>query len=156
MEIQHIILNDAKEEHRELAIWREGEVNEVRLSDPEYKVYRGLGVSAHNHTALFHYGVVEALNRLQFISESGHGLDSWDEAFLPVTLLPKMTEILEECLEGIEPGKTERVMLGWHEEPVAVAYWRVLSSDEARRFLQELMQFAREAAAAGHDLEWIL
>ncbi len=156
MEIQHIILDDAKAEHRELAIWRSGEINEVRLSDTEYKVYHRLELSAHNHTALFHYGIVEALNQLPFISESGHGLDSWDEAFLPTALLPKMEEILQKCMEEIEPGSISKVMLGWHEEPVAVAYWRLVSSDEVRRFMHELMRFAREAAAAGHDLEWIL
>ncbi|MCW8797957.1 MAG: hypothetical protein OQK66_03190 [Prosthecochloris sp.] len=156
MDISRIVLNDDNPQHRELAIYRTGTINQVRLVDESYIVYDTLEVSAHNHSALFHFGLVEALNRLVFISESGHGLDSWDEAFLHHSQIESMTEIIDECGRTIEPGKTETIMLGWHKEPLAVSYWREIKSDEALSFLDDLRRFAQQALQKQYDLEFIL
>ncbi|MBF0586908.1 hypothetical protein INT08_06085 [Prosthecochloris sp. N3] len=156
MDIQHIFLDDSNAEHRELAIHREGEVHLVRLTDTAYTTYGTLCISATDHTALFHYGIVEALNTLPFISESGHGLDSWDEAFLHHSRIDSMLSILDEQRKQIEPDRAENVLLGWHREPVAVAYWRKIESSRFLSFLDRLHAFAEEARQGGYDLEFIL
>ena len=156
MDITHIFIDDNNPAHRELSIYRSGEINRVRLSDKTYKVYERLEVTAHNHTALFHYGIVESLNALPFISETGHGLDSWDEAFLHHSQLEKMLLILREAARKIEPGKKEKTLLGWHDTPAAAAYWRTINSQEFLGFLDKLKTFVEESIKGKYDLELIL
>ncbi|NTU68315.1 MAG: hypothetical protein HGB02_05475 [Chlorobiaceae bacterium] len=167
MNLSHIIIDDANPLHRELPIYRSGEVNAVRLSDSGYQAYASLEVSAHDLAALFHYGVVESLNALRFVSESGKGLDSWDEAFLSSGQIPALLGIIGECLTGMEGKAPERVLLGWHDVPEetgltpdgaphGIAYWREIDPGKAAAFLGRLRDFAEDAARAGYDLEFIL
>lgn len=156
MEITHILIDDTNPAHRELSIYRTGEINRIRLSDKTYKVYERLEVTAHNHTSLFHYGLVEALNALPFISETGHGLDSWDEAFLHHSQLEKMLPILREAEQKIDPEKQEKALLGWHDTPAAAAYWRTIDPQEFLSFLDELKTFVSETIEGSYDLEFIL
>ncbi len=167
MNVSHILIDDSNPLHRELPIYRSGQVNTVRLSDGEYRSYASLGISAHDLAALFHYGVVEALNELKFVSESGKGLDSWDEAFLPSGQLPAMIRILEGSIGSMAGKERERILLGWHEvpegsglgtegSPQGVAYWRELDPGTATAFLERLRQLAEGAAEEGYDLEFIL
>ncbi len=156
MNITHIQIDDTNPLHRELPIYRTGSVGAVRLSDAAYQVYDTLDINAHDMAALFHYGVVEALNSLRFISESDNGLDSWDEAFLPAAQIGGMVEILEGFLPAIAGRATERVLLGWQDDPEKIAYWRSLDPERAAAFVGELRDFACQAAANGHDLEFIL
>jgi len=118
MEITHILIDDKNPVHRELSIYRTGEISRIRLSDTEYRTYGTLAISAHNHTALFHFDLIESLNALPFISETGQGLDSWDEAFLDHSQLEKMLGILREAERKIEPEKKEKALLGWHDKPL--------------------------------------
>ncbi len=155
MDITHIIIDDANPAHRELSIYRTGEINRIRLSDKTYSVYARFKVTAHNHTALFHYGIVESLDVLPFISETGHGLDSWDEAFLHHSQLGKMLALLKEGEKSIDPKRTEKALLGWHDTPAA-AYWRKIDPKEFLSFLDELKTFVSETIKGGYDLEFIL
>ena len=156
MDITHILIDDTNPVHRELSIYRTGEINRIRLSDKTYKVYDRLEISAHNHAALFHYDFVESLNKLPFISETGHGLDSWDEAFLHHSQLEKMLSILGEAEEKIDAEKKEKALLGWHDSPVAAAYWRTIDPQEFLNFLDKLKAFISETIEEGYDLEFIL
>ena len=156
MEITHILIDDANQAHRELSIYRTGEINRVRLTDNDYRTYGTLEISAHNHTALFHFDIVESLNELPFISETGHGLDSWDEAFLHHSQLEKMLSILREAEQKIDPRKQEKALLGWHDTPVAAAYWRTIDPEEFLSFLKKLKAFVSETIEHGFDLEFIL
>lgn len=156
MDITHIIIDDTNPVHRELSIYRTGEISRIRLSDKAYKVYGRLEITAHNHAALFHYGIVESLNALQFVSEAGHGLDSWDEAFLHHSQLEKMSLILGECEKKIDPEKQEKALLGWHDSPVAAAYWRTIDPREFLRFLEQLQTFTKKTIQDNYDLEFIL
>ncbi|NTU57982.1 MAG: hypothetical protein HGB00_03565 [Chlorobiaceae bacterium] len=156
MTVRHILLDDENPLHRELPIYRAGQVGTVRLDDSDYKVYASIDISPHDLAALFHYGVAEALNALPFISESNNGLDSWDEAFLPSASIGGMLKIIDGCIENIGSKSPERVMLGWQDDPVKIAYWRALDPDKAVGFLRKLRDFAVEAAEGGYDLEFIL
>lgn len=167
MKVTHILIDDSNPLHRELPIYRSGQINAVRLSDSDYRTYATLEIVAHDMAALFHYGVIEALNELPFVSETKKGLDSWDEAFLPSAQMPSMQGIIGACMAGIGGKGPERVLLGWHEVPeeagVAVdgaphgiAYWREIDPVKALSFLDRLQTFAAEAAGEGHDLEFIL
>jgi len=156
MDINHIVIDDENRTHRELSIYRTGEIHLVRLTDKEYRTYGTLEISAHDHSALFHFGIVEALNELPFISETGHGLDSWDEAFLHRTSIAKMLSILDRCKASIEQEKEETVLLGWHDKPVPAAYWRKIEPRKFLHFTGELQSFAEKALAEEYDLEFIL
>ena len=167
MNVTHILIDDANPLHRDLPICRSGQISTVRLSDKDYRVYDSLEISAHDLAALFHFGVVEALNTLPFISESNKGLDSWDEAFLPSGQIPAMLRIIGECIEAITEKKPEQVLLGWHElpektglepdgAPHGIAYWRVIDPARSLEFLGRLRDFAATAAEEGFDLEFIL
>ena len=156
MDITHIFIDDENPAHHELSIYRTGEINLVRLTDPEYATYGTLHLSAHDHTALFHFDIVESLNRLPFISETGQGLDSWDEAFLHHDSIEKMLAILETSRNAIDPEKEGNALLGWHDTPVAAAYWRRIDTKSFLRFLSELSTFAEKAMKERYDLEFIL
>ncbi len=156
MDITHILLDDSNPAHRELAIYRTGEINRIRLSDAEYKVYGRLEISAHNHTALFHFNIVAALNELPFLSETGHGLDSWDEAILYHGSLKKLLEILDGYTQKKDFGEEEKTLLGWQDKPAAVAYWRKIEPQRFLAFLRELHAFVAESIEKGYDLEFIL
>ena len=156
MEITHILIDDANPAHRELSIYRTGEINRVRLTDNDYRTYGTLEISAHNHTALFHFDIVESLNELPFISETGHGLDSWDEAFLHHSQFEKMLSILRDTEQKIYPKKQEKALLGWHDTPAATAYWRTIDPQEFLSFLDELKTFVSETIEGNYDLEFIL
>ncbi|NTW10983.1 MAG: hypothetical protein HGA26_06460, partial [Chlorobiaceae bacterium] len=115
-----------------------------------------LEIDAHNYAAIFHYGITEALNRLPFISESGNGLDSWDEAFLHNSSLPAMQKVIETCAAAINPDAGERILLGWQDQPVGVAYLRDIDPARFLSFLASLGEFAEKSAAEGYDLEFLL
>ena len=156
MDITHIFIDDNNPAHRELSIYRTGAISRVRLTDSTYRTYGTLELSAHNHTALFHYGIVESLNELPFVSETGHGLDSWDEAFLHHTQLERLLSILDAEKKKIPPEKKEKTLLGWHDSPVAAAYWRTIYPLEFLSFLETMERFVKEAVKDGYDLEFIL
>lgn len=156
MTVRHILIDDRNELHRELPIYRTGKVGAVRLSDSEYMVYRSLDICAHDMAALFHYGVIEALNALPFISEANNGLDSWDEAFLPSGNINAMTGIIDNCMDAISGKKTEHILLGWQDDPERIAYWREIDPEQTIGFLRKLLDFAASAAEKGYDLEFIL
>jgi len=154
--MQRILIDDDNPIHRELSIYRTGTINRVRLLDISYKTYASLEIDAHNYAAFFHYGLPELLNGLPFISESGNGLDSWDEAFLHNSSLRSMKKIIEECKVSIDPAHHETILLGWHDKPVGVAYFRDIDPGLFAEFLGTLSGFVDESAEAGCDLEFIL
>jgi len=156
MQVQHILIDDGNPEHRELSIYRTGRINSIRLQDTAYTIYSSLEIEAHDYAAIFHYGIAEALNRLPFISESGNGLDSWDEAFLHNSALPSMNAFIADCLESVNPEKHEMILLGWQDQPVGVAYLRDIDPSRFLAFLDTLMRFVSVSAAQGYDLEFIL
>jgi hypothetical protein len=156
MNVQHIIIDDNNPEHRELSIYRTGTINRVRLQDKTYKKYSAFEIGAHDYAAFFHFGIAEALNALSFLSETGNGLDSWDEAFLHNSSLASMNRIIGECMAAINPEKDETILLGWQDQPIAVAYLRKIDTKRFLDFLGTLMQFVEESAAQGCDLEFIL
>jgi hypothetical protein len=156
MNATHILIDDSNPLHRELPIYRSGQVGAVRLADGDYRVYSSIEISAHDMAAMFHYGVVEALNTLPFVSESNNGLDSWDEAFLPSGQIGGMAKIIDECIEAIACKEPERVLLGWQDDPARIAYWRALDPARTLEFLGRLRDFAAKAATQSYDLEFIL
>ncbi|TNJ36814.1 hypothetical protein FGF66_11335 [Chlorobaculum thiosulfatiphilum] len=156
MTVRHILIDDQNSLHRELPIYRTGQVGAVRLSDGEYKVYDSLEINARDYAALFHYGVIELLNALPFISESKNGLDSWDEAFLASANIEAMTGILDKSIENIAGKSPERIMLGWQDDPEPVAYWREIDPASTLDLLRNLRDFAAKATAKSYDLEFIL
>jgi hypothetical protein len=156
MTVRHILIDDRNPQHRELPIYRTGQVGAVMLSDKEYMVYRSLDISAHDMAALFHYGVIEALNTLPFISETNNGLDSWDEAYLPSGTLETMNSIIDGCVDAISGKKTERIVLGWQDDPERIAYWREIDPETTIDFLRKLQDFSTKASEDGYDLEFIL
>lgn len=156
MEITHVLIDDANPAHRELSIYRTGTINRIRLTDSDYRTYGTLEISAHDHTGLFHFDIVASLNELPFVSETGHGLDSWDEAFLHHSQLEKMISILSETERKIDPRKKEKALLGWHDTPVAAAYWRTIDPETFMSFLKTLKTFVSETIEHGFDLEFIL
>ncbi len=156
MKVHHIVIDDTNPEHLALSICRTGKINRVRLGDNAYTTYGTIGIDAHDYAALFHYGIVEALNRLPFISETGNGLDSWDEAFLSNSSIWGMLNILETCASTIDTEAKERILLGWQDQPVGVAYLRDIDPAKFLTFLGELGTFLEESAAEGYDLEFLL
>ncbi len=156
MNVQHIIINDSNPEHRELSIYRIGKVNRVNLQDKTYTTYHSLEMDGHDYAAFFHYGIAEALNKLPFMSESNNGLDSWDEAFLHNSSLASMNRILDECATTIDPKKKETILLGWHDQPLRVAYLREIDPAKFVAFIATLKEFVEESDALGCDLEFIL
>ncbi|MCE1274927.1 MAG: hypothetical protein LWW75_10480 [Chlorobiales bacterium] len=167
MNVTHILIDDSNPLHRELPIYRTGQVATVRLSDSDYHVYVSLDIDAHDMAALFHYGVVEALNSLHFISETDKGLDSWDEAFLPSGQIGAMIGIIDECIGEISGKEPEKILLGWHDipeesgldetdAPQGVAYWRIIDPMKMAGFLGRLRNMAVSASDEGYDLEFIL
>ena len=156
MKVQHIIIDDNSLIHRELSIYRSGTINRVRLQDRSYNTYASLEIDAHNYAAFFHYGLPELLNSLPFISESNNGLDSWDEAFLHNSSLGSIKKIIDERLTSIDPEHHETILLGWHDQPVGVAYFRDIDPGRFAEFLGKLSGFVEESAVAGCDLEFIL
>ncbi|HWR02227.1 MAG TPA: hypothetical protein VN371_10225 [Chlorobaculum sp.] len=156
MSVHHILIDDSNPLHRELPIYREGQVGTVKLDDKEYKVYGSIDIDAHDLAALFHYGVIEALNVLPFVSEANNGLDSWDEAFLPSASIGTMTKIIDGFIETIGTKSPERVMLGWQDDPERIGYWRALDPEKSVDFLVKLRDYSEKAAAEGYDLEFIL
>jgi hypothetical protein len=153
---RHILIDDSNSLHRELAIYRAGQAGAVRLSDSEYKVYDSMEINAHDYAALFHYGMIEALNALPFISETNNGLDSWDEAFLASASISAMCGIIDNCIESIGGKSPERIVLGWQDDPERIAYWREIDPAMTLDFLRKLRNFASNAAGEGYDLEFIL
>jgi hypothetical protein len=156
MIIRHILIDDQNSLHRELPIYRAGQIGTVRLSDSEYKIYDSMAIDAHDYAALFHYGTIEALNALPFISETSNGLDSWDEAFLPSGTVETMNSIIDDCIDAVSGKKSERIVLGWQDDPERIAYWREIDPEKAMKFLRNLRDFAAKAAEEGYDLEFIL
>jgi hypothetical protein len=156
MTVRHILIDDQNPLYRELAIYRAGQGNAVRLSDSDYKIYDSMEIDAHDYAALFHYGVIEALNALPFISESNNGLDSWDEAFLASASIGSMNGILDGCIDSITGKSPERIVLGWQDDPERIAYWREIDPEKTLAFLRKLRDFAAHAAEKGYDLEFIL
>lgn len=156
MTARHILLDDNNPVHVELPIYRTGKVGTVRLSDSRYAVYSTLEINAHDYAALFHYGVVEELNALPFIAESGNGLDSWDESFLPSASIGALIRIVERCIGRIADEKSVRIVLGWQDDPERIAYWRELRPEAFALFLRKLVDFAAGAESEGLDLEFIL
>jgi len=156
MNVQQILIDDENALHRELSIYRAGTINRVRLDDASYTTYGSLEIDAHNYAALFHYALPEALDRLPFISESGNGLDSWDEAFLHHSSLNGMKSILDEKIAAIDREKYETILLGWQDQPVGIAYFRQLEPPRFVAFLEQLNAFVAESSKSGYDLEFIL
>jgi hypothetical protein len=156
MNVQHILIDDNNPEHRELSIYRTGRINRVRLQDTEYNIYHSIEIGAHDYAALFHYGFPELFNQLPFLSESGNGFDSWDEAFLHNSSLAIMNRIIDERMKSINPEKKEMILLGWQDQPVGVAYLRDLEPVGFLAFLATLSQFVAESDAEGFDLEFLL
>lgn len=156
MNVHHILIDDRNPEHRELSICRTGTINRVRIGDSSYQAYASLRIDAHDYAALFHYGIVEAVNTLPFVSESGNGLDSWDEAFLHRSRLQQLGGILADAAGKIDRQKSETIVLGWQDQPVAVAYLRRIDPLKTLAFLEKLLQFVRESEEEGCDLEFIL
>ena len=113
-------------------------------------------MDGHDYAAFFHYGIAETLNKLPFMSESNNGLDSWDEAFLHNSSLASMNRILDECTTTINPEKKETILLGWHDQPLQVAYLREIEPAKFLAFIATLKQFVEESEASGCDLEFIL
>jgi len=156
MNVHHILIDDLNPEHRELSIYRAGSVNRVRLQDSIYKVYASLEIDAHNYAALFHYRIIEACNTLPFISQTGNGLDSWDEAFLHNSRLNELKSLIADAAATIDRQKNETILLGWHDQPVAVAYLRSIDPARTVNFIERLLLFIEESERAGCDLEFIL
>jgi hypothetical protein len=156
MTARHILIDDQNPLHRELPIYRTGSVSTIRLADQNYTMYASQEINAHDYTALFYYGVIEALNTLPFISETRNGLDSWDESFLPSCSIAAMTPIIGHCIKTITGKKMERIVLGWQDDPERIAYWRDIDPEKTVTFLRQLRDFAARAAEAGYDLEFIL
>ncbi len=156
MNVQHILIDDNSPIHRELSIYRTGTINRVRLQDTSYKAYGTLEIDAHNYAAFFHYGLPELLSNLPFISESGNGLDSWDEAFLHSSSLGSMNTIIDERIASIDPEHHETILLGWHDQPVGVAYFRDIDPGRFIEFLGTLRKFVEESSEEKYDLEFIL
>ena len=156
MNVQHIIINDSNPEHRELSIYRSGKINRVKLQDKTYTTYHSLEIDGHDYAAFFHYGIAEALNKLPFLSESNNGLDSWDEAFLHNSSLASMNRILDEYTAEIAPEKKEIILLGWHDQPLRVAYLREIDPAIFLAFIAALKRFVEESEEQGCDLEFIL
>ncbi|MEI6692594.1 MAG: hypothetical protein WCL43_07700 [Chlorobium sp.] len=156
MNVHQILINDNNPEHRELSIYRTGQINRVKLEDITYTSYNTIAIDAHDYAAFFYYGVAEALNKLPFLSESSNGLDSWDEAFLHNSTLLSMNSILDEAAALINPDKNEKIMLGWQDEPVRVAYYREIDPLKFLSFIRNLKLFVAESEHQGYDLEFIL
>ena len=154
MNVHHILLDDNNPEHRELSICRTGTINRINLNDSKYQVYASFCIDVHNYAALFHYGIIEAMNELHFISESGNGLDSWDEAFLHHSALSALLPIIRRCCESIDPQKKETILLGWQNQPVGVAWLRMIDPVKTAGFLRDFDTFIVESE--GFDLEFIL
>ncbi len=156
MNIDRILFDDNNPEHLELSIYRTGRINRVRLQDKSYKTYCSLEIGAHDYAAFFHYDLPEVLNRLPFISESGNGLDSWDEAFLHHSSLESMSQIIAERMASIDTEHHEIILLGWQDQPVGVAYFREIDPARFLDFLGKLRAFVDESVTEGCDLEFIL
>jgi hypothetical protein len=156
MKVHHIVIDDTNPEHLALSICRSGKINRVRLGDSSYRTYGTMDIDAHNYAALFHYGIVESLNRLPFVSETGNGLDSWDEAFLHNSSIPALLEIIGDSISSARAEGKERILLGWQDQPVGVAYLRDIDAAKFLAFLFSFRQFAGESAAEGFDLEFLL
>jgi len=156
MNVHRILIDDDNPLHRELSIYRTGTINRVRLQDVSYKAYSSLEIDAHNYAAFFYYGLPELLNSLPFISESGNGLDSWDEAFLHNSALERMIIIIEERMVAIDAKQHETILLGWHDQPVGVAYVREIDPTGFLEFLETLKAFVAESTEEGYDLEFLL
>jgi hypothetical protein len=156
MNVQHILIDDSNPEHRELSICRTGTLNRVRLGDGGYHAYASLSIDGHDYAALFHYGIVEACGALPFISESGNGLDSWDEAYLPSGSLNRLRRIIGEAAGSVDPGKEETILLGWQDQPAAIAWLRRIEPQKFLGFIETLLGFIEESERDGYDLEFIL
>jgi hypothetical protein len=156
MNVHHILIDDLNPEHRELSICRSGAINRIRLEDTDYRVYAALEIDAHDYAALFHYRVIEACNALTFLSESANGLDSWDEAFLHRSNLARLAAILSDAAGKIDRQKSETIVLGWQDQPVAVAYLRRIDPQKTLEFLEKLLSFVSESEKEECDLEFIL
>lgn len=156
MNVHHIFIDDNNPDHLALSICRTGTINRIHLDDSGYKTYGTFEIDAHNYAALFHYGIAESLNTLPFISETGNGLDSWDEAYLHNGSLAAFEKLTSGAAAEMKPDTRERILLGWQDQPVGVAYLRDIDSSKFIEFLEALGVFAAESAAQGYDLEFIL
>ncbi|MBC8043861.1 MAG: hypothetical protein IAF08_10515 [Rhizobacter sp.] len=151
-----VFLDESVEDHRSLAIYRTGTVNAVRLADADYVIYESLSIPVRVYAALFHFGVIDALNKLHFVSETGNGLDSWDEAYLDHAQIPALLQILNDAGLRRREIPDEEVMLGWQDAPELVSYWIRVSSGETEVFLESLKNFVERAALKRCDVEFIL
>ena len=156
MNVHYILIDDLNPGHRELSICRTGTVNRVRLGDDNYRTYASLRIDAHDYAALFHYGIIEACNALPFLSESGNMLDSWDEAFLYRTHLQELATILADAAGKTERQTPETILLGWQDQPAAVAYLRRIDPEKTVACLERLVLFVKESEQGKYDLEFIL
>jgi hypothetical protein len=151
-----IQLQDNNPLHKELSIYREGTVHQIDIEDSKHTIYESLSISAHDYTALFHYGIVERLNTLKFISETDHGLDSWDEAILPKSEVAKLIDLLQKELTELEEKSHENVMVGWVDDPEKISFWRQIDTDNFKRFLIRLINFTENALKSNRDMEFVM
>ncbi len=156
MNVHHIFIDDNNPDHLALSIYRTGRINRIHLDDSTYKTYGSFEIDAHDYAALFHYGISESLNNLPFISETGNGLDSWDEAYLHSSSLAELEKIVTEAAADMDPDSMERILLGWQDQPVGLAYLRKIDSSKFIAFLEAFRAFITESASEGYDLEFIL
>lgn len=156
MNVHHLLIDDRNPLHRELSIYRTGTVNQVRLRDRSYHVYGSLSIDAHDYAALFHYHIIEACNALPFLSESGNGLDSWDEALLHQTNFGTFLTILSREAGAIDTEKEETVVLGWQNHPEPVMYLRRIDPLKTLAFIDTLKLFVETSLEETFDLEFIL
>ena len=155
MDVTYILLDDHNPLHQELAIYRTGSINYVKLTDSNYHLYKTLDVDAHNYAALFHYGLVDAMNHLPFITENGCGLDSGNEALLHHSTLPALRALLEKEISVIRTKTDETIVVGWQNEPVGIAYLRALDTHRFSQFLTSLLHFIEESEQQQYDLEFL-
>lgn len=151
-----VFLDESVEDHRRLAIYRTGTVNAVRLADAGYVIYESLPIPFRVYAALFHFGVIDELNRLNFVSETGNGLDSWDESYLNHAQIPALHQILNDAGLRLRKVPNEEVMLGWQDAPEQISYWISVDGGETEMFLESLKNFIAQAALKRCDIEFIL
>ena len=155
MQVTYIVLDDHNPLHRELSIYRTGIIQRICMDDAAYKTYGSLEVDGHNYAACFHYGLVESLNRLPFLSESDSGLESGEEALLHRSRLAEFLGIAKEALATLDDTHRETILVGWQQEPVAIAYLRALDAERFAAFLISLLHFIEESELQQYDLEFL-
>ena len=67
-----------------------------------------------------------------------------------------MKKIIDERMASIDLEHHETILLGWHDQPVGLAYVRDIDPGRFAEFLGKLGGFVDESAEAGCDLEFLL